>query len=198
MLSFALLVFFDSRSCANLFCLLSMLSFALLPFLVSTAFADDESSNVDVPSSASILADLQVALSDNESSSSAFPPDVVFVDLDVSDSPPRAVKRPRPSSDPVISSEEYLATHGYSKDAFMFDDGDCLAIIDMRRLTYRVLHDTATPEMYRECYYEDVPLSKRVPTPSVFACDRPPPPDDITLDPDVVLASFPAGSPPLC
>ena len=140
--------------------------------------ADDESASDDVPSSASILAGLLVA------------------DKDVS--PSRAAKRPRSSSESASSPEEYLASHGYSKDAFMFDDGDCLAIFDMRRLTYRVLHDTATFEMYRECYYDEVPLSKRILAPSVFPCERSAPPDVIVLDPDAVPASFPASSPPFC
>ena len=156
---------------------------------------DDAAASADVPSSVSILADLQIVLSDNESLSSAFPPDVELADPDVS---PRAVKRPHSTSDPATSTEEYLATPGYSKDAFMFNGGDCLAIIDMRHLTYRVLHDTTTPEMYRKCYYEDVPLSKRVPAPSVFPYDRSRPPDNIILDHDVVPASFPVGSPPIC
>ena len=101
-----------------------------------------------------------------------------------------AAKRPRSSSESSDPSS-FLVTRGYSKYAIQFQDGDTQCVLDMRRMTRRIVDDTATQEMYRECHYNDAPRVDGVPTMTVFPCGRPPPPPDIVLSPDVAPCAFP-------
>lgn len=74
----------------------------------------------------------------------------------------------------------------------MLLDSGANGAVDLNRLTRRCfLDDTATPEMYRECFYEDYRDKDLLNSMSVFPADRPPLAEDIVLSPDVVPASFP-------
>lgn len=80
-------------------------------------------------------------------------------------------KKPAVSSDasghpPSISSSVPAVASAY---AVVFREDGVSCSIDLHRLTRRcVLEDTATPEMYRECFYADPKTSVCVPVMSVF------------------------------
>ena len=70
-----------------------------------------------------------------------------------------------------------------------FRSGDLFSIADFGYTTRRIMSDTATFEMYRECHYMDRPGS--VPVMSTFPSDRGPLPPDIVLDQSVLPSKFP-------
>lgn len=83
-----------------------------------------------------------------------------------------------------------------SSNAFVFHVGEVAWSIDLHCLTRRcVIDDTATPEMYRECFYDDYALHGRLPVMSVFPPGRDPLPDDQHLCPYVLPATFPSPVP---
>jgi len=111
------------------------------------------------------------------------------------DHPPTVhCKKPAVSSDasgrpPSISSSVPAVA---SPHAVVFCEDGVSCSIDLHRLTRRcVLEDTATPEMYRECFYADPKTSVYVPVMSVFPSGRAPLPDDLLLSSDVLPAKFP-------
>ena len=83
-----------------------------------------------------------------------------------------------------------------SPNALVLRDGDFLNVIHLGRLTRRcVVEDSATPEMYRECFYLDPAVKDVRPGMSVFPPGRDPLPALKFLSPDVSPAKFPAKSP---
>ena len=84
--------------------------------------------------------------------------------------PPRSVR----ASSPVPVADEVAAT----EDTLNFS-----------YLTRRIIDDTATFEMYRECFYVDCP--SRVTKMSLFPPGRDPLPSDLLLDPGVPPSTFP-------
>ena len=84
----------------------------------------------------------------------------------------------------------------FSPNALLFKDDDGYSVIDMNYLTRRcVVQDSASPDMYRFCSYNDTPFKDVPPKMSVFPPGRPPLPADILLSPDVVPAAFPVPPP---
>ena len=82
-----------------------------------------------------------------------------------------------------------------SPNALVLREGDHLNVIDLGRLTRRcVVEDSATPEMYRECFYLDPTIKDVLPVMSVFPLGRDPLPALKFLSPDVSPAKFPAKS----
>ena len=70
-----------------------------------------------------------------------------------------------------------------------FRSGDVLSVVDFSYTTRRILKDTATFEMYRECHYADRPHS--LPVMSDFPFGRGPLPPDLVLDQSVLPSKFP-------
>ena len=98
-----------------------------------------------------------------------------------------------PSSDPDPPDIVALFKSTYSQFALLLKDVDCYSALDLRSMTRRCIReDTATPEMYRNCYYSDHLGKDVLPSMSVFPAGRPPLHADITLSPKIAPASFPA------
>ena len=92
-----------------------------------------------------------------------------------------------------VSSEDFPKS--VSPNALVLREGDHLNVIDLGRLTRRcVVEDSATPEMYRECFYLDPAIKDVLPVMSVFPLGRDPLPSLKFLSPDVSPAKFPAKS----
>ena len=94
------------------------------------------------------------------------------------------------SDRPLSTSSSIPAV--FSPHAVVFFEDGVSCCIDLHRLTRRcILEDTATPEMYRECFYADPKTSIYMPVMSVFPSGRAPLPDDLFLSSDVLPAKFP-------
>ena len=92
-----------------------------------------------------------------------------------------------PSGVPAKDSSVAASSHAHT-----FQDGDVTCSIDLHRLARRcVIEDSATPEMYRECFYNDPAMKSCLPVMSVFPDDSGPLPDVQYLSPDVLPAKFP-------
>ena len=70
-------------------------------------------------------------------------------------------------------------------------DGSLLVAFDFRQMTRRICDDTATFELFRECYYLDRAGTKYIPSMSLFPADRGPLPSTLLLDPSVPPSAFP-------
>jgi len=125
--------------------------------------------------------------------------DVLVTNVSDEDVAPPAAKRSCPEPldvpekmDPKVIINAHPATRRScdSENAVYFEDG----VIDMCRITRRVLEDSATPEMYRECYYYDSERKSLLPSMTVFPCGRPLL-STAVLDPKVVPRSFPGKKP---
>lgn len=103
-------------------------------------------------------------------------------DADRSSDPPPSLP---PSDVPAVASSY----------AVVFREDDVACSIDLHRLTRRcVVEDSATPEMYRDCFYADSAALPFLPVMYVFPPGRVPDPlpDALVLSPDVPPAKFPS------
>ena len=152
--------------------------------------ASVESSDVPAPAPASAL--LTSVASDAPAS---VPPTTDVVPPPAPSSTSASVPTPAPSSTPAPASdgfpEEILSAFkaNYSSHAMLVMDFNDFCAIDISYLTRRCIkQDSATPDMYRECFYKDNRASGILPSVTSFgvpAVDLP------HLSDDVVPASFP-------
>ncbi|KAL9969479.1 hypothetical protein ACROYT_G021699 [Oculina patagonica] len=99
---------------------------------------------------------------------------------------------PMPSFVSEDSIDDFHRAHRPNAVVLRESDGS-FSFIDLGRLTRRcVLDDTASPEMYRECFYLDPVMKDCHPAMSEFPPGRDPLPETRLLDPSVPPASFPA------
>ena len=91
-----------------------------------------------------------------------------------------------------VSAATGHSTFAFSPFAvFPFRCGDVFCLVDYGYSTRRILLDTATFEMYCECFYADRP--GRVPKMLCFPPGRGPLPATVLLDPSVPASKLPVG-----